>query len=37
MWASVNRFFTDIEATASENDVEIWAKSWSNEYPRNLV
>jgi hypothetical protein len=37
MWASVDRFFTDTEASATENDVEIWAKRWNNEYPRHLV
>jgi uncharacterized protein len=37
MWATLDRFFTDIETALSENDVEFWAKRWSNDYPRNLV
>jgi uncharacterized protein len=37
MWASAEKFFYEIEAAARENEVELWARRWSRDYPRNLV
>jgi len=37
MWATVDRFFTEIDARATENGMEIWSRHWSDDYPRHLV
>lgn len=37
MWATQDRFFTDIEASAYKNEEEIWSGRWQEDYARNLV
>ena len=37
MWASADRFFTEISACAFENSREIWRREWHKDFPRRLV